>query len=1109
MLGLTCLFVLNDQYTFTSTNNTFGTKVIPEGTYPGGTILDVDIMISSNANWSVTGENGKYDLQGVVTHELGHFIGLCHSMIGDFWPALLFPFAATNPDGLLQRDLKPDEMAAVSAFYPSAVFTTAFGSISGRVTRQDNAKAVPSAHVFARPANDLNSVVGIYSATSGVYRIDGLLPGDYILRVEPLSAASKASIVGDRINDIVEAYNDVNFFPQIYTGTASEADATLIHVTAGNMVSNCNFSVLTGNTPDPFEPNSNITSAVLISTDGKAMIFNISDTRDYDWLKFFATAGQSYLVETAHLGLNPSMLLVLYGPDGQTPLAAGFHPEAQQSSSISFRAQQTGMHFILLDSLTVTNGAGKHMDVRVSQFSPPVYYVATNGNDTTGDGSSGNPWRTVSNTLAHASGCATNPADILVAAGTYYERITLKPHVCLRGGFSPSDWSWNPSSNPSILDGGSSGPVVTGANNSQIEGCQFRHGVAATGGGIYDQGAGALFANCIIGQCTDWSGQYGGGGVAFVNSTARLVSCVIENCAASMGGGVSYYTSQPIVIGNTIRNCEAKTVGGATGLGGGGIYCSSYSVVSGYIANNVFINCIATNASYGGRGGAILQHDAHLDFYEHNTFVGCQAQFGGGYGMWGTRYDQPHLKENTFLNCIAVQLGGGVYAYYGNPYNGNLAFNLDGNLIVSCSARCGGGVARVAGAGGWGQMHNNALAWNQAQSGGGIYVEGGRPGVTLRNNTVVGNSSTNGAAIAYSTTDSGYVSVLNNIFAGNDGIALYENTGSFGHIRNNNFFGSPSGFYRDLETASTYFSASDVNRYVSNTSYVVSNNVDWSPNFMPAPYGSASSISYNSNTYQSVLVDATASFVPGSLAGLTINPNTNQYLHFYIITNTVTTITTWADMTAVATSPCPYQVFDYHLAYDSQNIRAGTNLFAYVTTDIDGEPRPSSGPFDIGADQFVSSTGDWLADYWKVRHGLKPYNLDNDGNGLSDGWEYWYFGQPTGTDPFGNPTGDGIVNLMKYALALDPWLASVSGLPSAVLTTNGYLTLTYRQNKQATNLNFAVQACSLLTDGSWSTNGLTSVSIVDCNTWWNVTIRDAVPISSATNRFMRLKVTKP
>jgi hypothetical protein len=112
-----------------------------------------------------------------------------------------------------------------------------------------------------------------------------------------------------------------------------------------------------------------------------------------------------------------------------------------------------------------------------------------------------------------------------------------------------------------------------------------------------------------------------------------------------------------------------------------------------------------------------------------------------------------------------------------------------------------------------------------------------------------------------------------------------------------------------------------------------------------------------------------------------------------------------------------------------------------------------------------------------------------------------------------NPTGDGIPNLMKYALALNPKVNSGSGgLPQRGLITtnsNNYLTLTYRRNASAVDITYSVESGGALTNGAWSTNGVTIVSIVDSNTFSLVTVRDSVPVSSAPCRFMRLRVTKP
>ena len=57
------------------------------------------------------------------------------------------------------------------------------------------------------------------------------------------------------------------------------------------------------------------------------------------------------------------------------------------------------------------------------------WYVSTTGNDTTGDGSSGNPWLTINYAIGQAGGGDT----INVAAGTFSETVTVNQSLILRG----------------------------------------------------------------------------------------------------------------------------------------------------------------------------------------------------------------------------------------------------------------------------------------------------------------------------------------------------------------------------------------------------------------------------------------------------------------------------------------------------------------------------------------------------------------------------------------------------------------------------------------------------------------------------------------------------
>lgn len=81
-----------------------------------GEIYDADIEINAAYN-TLTMTNPpelvEYDLQAIVTHEVGHFLGIAHSSDGS---AVMN--ATYEPGSVLQRTLASDDVAAVCGVYP-------------------------------------------------------------------------------------------------------------------------------------------------------------------------------------------------------------------------------------------------------------------------------------------------------------------------------------------------------------------------------------------------------------------------------------------------------------------------------------------------------------------------------------------------------------------------------------------------------------------------------------------------------------------------------------------------------------------------------------------------------------------------------------------------------------------------------------------------------------------------------------------------------------------------------------------------------------------------------------------------------------------------------
>jgi MYXO-CTERM domain-containing protein len=81
-----------------------------------GEIYDADIEVNAaNNTVTITDDPAKveYDLQAILTHEVGHFIGIAHAP--DFSAVM---FASYSPGSVSQRTLTPDDVDAVCAIYP-------------------------------------------------------------------------------------------------------------------------------------------------------------------------------------------------------------------------------------------------------------------------------------------------------------------------------------------------------------------------------------------------------------------------------------------------------------------------------------------------------------------------------------------------------------------------------------------------------------------------------------------------------------------------------------------------------------------------------------------------------------------------------------------------------------------------------------------------------------------------------------------------------------------------------------------------------------------------------------------------------------------------------
>lgn len=97
-----------------------------------GEILDADIEVNAAFNaLTITDDPAKvkYDLESIITHEAGHFLGLAHSS-----DSSAVMFATYNPGEMSLRKLTPDDVAGICDAYPpgraAACDTTPHGGLT-------------------------------------------------------------------------------------------------------------------------------------------------------------------------------------------------------------------------------------------------------------------------------------------------------------------------------------------------------------------------------------------------------------------------------------------------------------------------------------------------------------------------------------------------------------------------------------------------------------------------------------------------------------------------------------------------------------------------------------------------------------------------------------------------------------------------------------------------------------------------------------------------------------------------------------------------------------------------------------------------------------------
>ena len=212
-----------------------------------GEILDADILVNPNSNFSTPSQlaanPSTFDLESVLTHEVGHMFGLSHSGV---WRAMMFPFAPFPGSFLGQRSspsvpdgpLADDDRAGLRTLYPEAGNTTHVGVISGRIlpvnplslADQPGVTGIFGGHVVAvdmMTGAVMGAALSGWSCSGagpvvfdGSYRIEHLpVDRSYKIYVEPYDGPVPISSITNALDSICRPYTSDGPYPAQFSCT--------------------------------------------------------------------------------------------------------------------------------------------------------------------------------------------------------------------------------------------------------------------------------------------------------------------------------------------------------------------------------------------------------------------------------------------------------------------------------------------------------------------------------------------------------------------------------------------------------------------------------------------------------------------------------------------------------------------------------------------------------------------------------------------------------------------------------------------------------------------------------------------------------------------------
>lgn len=337
------------------------------------------------------------------------------------------------------------------------------------------------------------------------------------------------------------------------------------------------------------------------------------------------------------------------------------------------------------------------------------YYVSTNGNDTTGDGSYSHPWKTIQK----AADTVTAGDQIYVRGGTYFEEVRIQN----KHGSNNSWITFMPYNNEEVIVDGRNIPNSWGHAIMRTEDCSY---IRITGFKLHNSALCGFWISCNAnfiridhneifncsgnGIYTDTEELFTLTNISFEYNVVDYVNNNWSGDGGSSSEGVSFRTVQYFTINNNIiSRCGKECIDVKHGSAYGTVHRNTIdtsSVPSGFNENynHIGIYCdgynernhdidIFNNYVYGNHGSGIIigveEPTGSLDHVRvFNNVINLSWVSGGGIAItnWGPIQGEPISDVSIFSNTVKT-ITSYSFSIGANNLIGNIS--IENNILVT------------------------------------------------------------------------------------------------------------------------------------------------------------------------------------------------------------------------------------------------------------------------------------------------------------------------------------------------------------------------------------------------------------------------------------------